>query len=41
MADPGTAMPDYDSRVVDADEVFFPEADDGSGGGCQGRYPAP
>jgi hypothetical protein len=40
-ADPATTMPDYDSRVVGADEVFFPEADEGSGGGCQGRYPTP
>jgi hypothetical protein len=50
-ADPIMAVPDYDSRVVGADEclhgedgsleVFFPEADDGSGGGCQGRYPMP
>jgi hypothetical protein len=30
-------MPNYDSRVVGADEVFFPEVDDGSGGGCQGK----
>jgi hypothetical protein len=50
-ADPVTAIPNYDSRVVGADEclhgrdgslkVFFLEANDGSGGGCQGRYPTP
>jgi hypothetical protein len=32
-------MPDYDSQVVGADEVFFPKADDGSGGSCQGKVP--
>jgi hypothetical protein len=50
-ADPVMAVPDYDSRAVGTDEclhggdgsleVFFPEADDGSGGGCQGRYLMP
>jgi hypothetical protein len=29
----------YDDGRSDNDEVFFPEADDGSGGGCQGKVP--
>jgi hypothetical protein len=29
----------YDDGRSGNDEVFFPEADDGSGGGCQGKVP--
>jgi hypothetical protein len=29
----------YDDGRADNDEVFFPEADDRSDGGCQGKVP--